>query len=144
MTLVFPWQLFLFHMNVAMFSLGVTSIPKRETSYWRYAHQSSLQCKPQTRQPSKLGTIALSYPPRVRVRATVKLLAAFFHDESSITKGGVQKCNSAQHYYVFKSKIQLCYSYLDSQLPLFSFLILFFTLLILSAMPSLFSTFIKF
>ena len=27
-------------------------------------------------------------PPRVRVRATVKLSAAFFHDESSITIGG--------------------------------------------------------
>ena len=26
-------------------------------------------------------------PPRVRVRATVKLSAAFFHDESSITIG---------------------------------------------------------
>ena len=36
-------------------------------------------------------------PPRVRVRATVKLSAAFFHDESSITigGGGVRKCNSA-------------------------------------------------
>ena len=33
------------------------------------------------------GAIALSYPPRVRVRATVKLSAAFFHDESSITIG---------------------------------------------------------
>ena len=27
-------------------------------------------------------------PPRVRVRATAKLSAAFFHDESSITIGG--------------------------------------------------------
>ena len=35
-------------------------------------------------------------PPRVRVRATVKLSAAFFHDESSITIGGVRKCNSAE------------------------------------------------
>ena len=34
------------------------------------------------------GAIALSYPPRVRVRATVKLSAAFFRDESSITIGG--------------------------------------------------------
>ena len=33
------------------------------------------------------GAIALSYLPRVRVRATVKLSAAFFHNESSITKG---------------------------------------------------------
>ena len=44
------------------------------------------------------GAIALSYPPRVRVRATAKLSAAFFHDESSITiggGGGVRKCNSA-------------------------------------------------
>ena len=49
------------------------------------------------------GAIALSYPPRVRVRATVKLSAAFFNDESSITigregagEGGVRKCNSAK------------------------------------------------
>ena len=44
-----------------------------------------------------IGAIALSYPPRVRVRTTVKLSAAFFNDESSITigGGGVRKCNSA-------------------------------------------------
>ena len=35
-----------------------------------------------------VGATALSYPPRVRVRATVKLSAAFFHDESSIRIGG--------------------------------------------------------
>ena len=35
-----------------------------------------------------MGATALSYPARVRVRATVKLSAAFFHDESSIAKGG--------------------------------------------------------
>ena len=29
-------------------------------------------------------------PPRVRVRATVKLSAAFFHNESSITIGGYE------------------------------------------------------
>ena len=34
------------------------------------------------------GAIALSYPPRVRVRAGVKLSATFFHNESSITIGG--------------------------------------------------------
>ena len=33
-------------------------------------------------------TIALWYPRRVRVRATVKLSAAFFHDESSMTIRG--------------------------------------------------------
>ena len=37
-----------------------------------------------------MGAIALSYPPRVRVRATVKLSAVFFHDESSITIGGYE------------------------------------------------------
>ena len=37
-----------------------------------------------------VGAIALSYPPRVRVRATVKLSAAFFNDESSITIGGYE------------------------------------------------------
>ena len=42
----------------------------------------------------KNGDIALSYPPRVRV--TVKLSAAFFNDESSITIEGVRKCNSAE------------------------------------------------
>ena len=44
-----------------------------------------------TSRPRKKGAIALSYPPRVRVRATVKLSAAFFHDESSITIGGGTK-----------------------------------------------------
>ena len=34
--------------------------------------------------------IALSYPHRVRVRATVKLSATFFHDEPSTTKGGYE------------------------------------------------------
>ena len=34
------------------------------------------------------GAIALSYPTRVRVRATVKLSAASFHDKSSITIEG--------------------------------------------------------
>ena len=42
----------------------------------------------------KNGDIALSYPPRVRV--TVKLSAAFFNDESSITIEGVRKCNGAE------------------------------------------------
>ena len=37
-----------------------------------------------------IGAIALSYPPRVRVRATVKLSVTFFHDESSITIGGYE------------------------------------------------------
>ena len=36
------------------------------------------------------GAIALSYLPRVRVRATIKLSDAFFHDESSITIGGYE------------------------------------------------------
>ena len=48
---------------------------------------------------TNVGAIALSYPPRVRVRATVKLSAAFFHDESSITIGGVRKCSSARMCY---------------------------------------------
>ena len=38
------------------------------------------------RQRRSIGAIAPSYPPRVRVRATVKLSATFFYDESSITK----------------------------------------------------------
>ena len=43
---------------------------------------------PPTPIPTEFGAIALSYPPRVRVRATVKLSVAFFHHESSITIGG--------------------------------------------------------
>ena len=42
------------------------------------------------------GAIALSYPPRVRVRATVKLSAAFFHHELSITIGGGRGYESAK------------------------------------------------
>ena len=38
--------------------------------------------------PTLMGAITLSYSPRVRLRSTVKLSAAFLHDESSITKGG--------------------------------------------------------
>ena len=54
------------------------------------------------RVPRIFGAIALSYP-RVRVRATVKLSAAFFNDESSITigGGGVRKCNSAKYCSAF-------------------------------------------
>ena len=52
----------------------------------------------------KISAIALSYPPRVRVRAMVKLSAAFFHDESSIAIGGVRKCNSASRFLIKKQK----------------------------------------
>ena len=37
---------------------------------------------------TNISAIALLYPPRVMVRAMVKLSAVFFHDESSVTKGG--------------------------------------------------------
>ena len=40
------------------------------------------------RHDTKKGVFHFRTPPRVRVRATVKLSAAFFHDESSITIGG--------------------------------------------------------
>ena len=40
---------------------------------------------------SLFRTVALSYPSRVRVRATVKLPAAFFHYEPSITIAGGMK-----------------------------------------------------
>ena len=36
------------------------------------------------------SAIALSYPPKVRVRATVKLSTTFFHDESWIKIGGYE------------------------------------------------------
>ena len=44
------------------------------------------------------GAIALSYPPRVRVRATAKLSAAFFHDESSIIIGGYESAIAPKTY----------------------------------------------
>ena len=47
-----------------------------------------------------IGAIALSYPPRVRVRATVKLSAAFFHDESSITIGGYESAIAPCNIFV--------------------------------------------
>ena len=47
--------------------------------------------KAKNKDPWKFGAIELSYPPRVRVRATVKLSATFFHDESSITIIGKYK-----------------------------------------------------
>ena len=50
------------------------------------------------------SAIALSYLPRVMVRATVKLSAAFFHDESLITKGGGYESALAlnlQYYLTF-------------------------------------------
>ena len=37
-----------------------------------------------------MDAIALLYPHKVRVRAMVKLSAVFFHDESSITIGGMK------------------------------------------------------
>ena len=43
------------------------------------------------RHDTKKGVLHFRTPPRVRVRATVKLSAAFFHDESSITIGGGRK-----------------------------------------------------
>ena len=46
----------------------------------------------------KMGAIALLYPPppRVRVRATAKLSAMFFHDESSIIIGGYESAIAPQ------------------------------------------------
>ena len=37
-----------------------------------------------------MDAIALLYPPKVRVRAMVKLSPMFFHDESSVTIGGAK------------------------------------------------------
>ena len=46
------------------------------------------------------GAIALSYrSPRVRVRARVKLSAAFFQDESSITIGGYESAIAPRKIY---------------------------------------------
>ena len=57
----------------------------------------------------KVSLLHFCTPLRVRVRATVKLSSAvFFHDESSITKGGgggVQKCNSTKKVMPFPDQI---------------------------------------
>ena len=53
----------------------------------------------------KNGAVALSYPPRVRVRAPVKFSATFLHDESSIKKEGYESAIAPKklrwHIYVF-------------------------------------------
>ena len=50
-------------------------------------------------KPRFSGAIALSYPPTVRVRAMVKLSAAFFNDESSI--GGYESAIVPEIPHVF-------------------------------------------
>ena len=52
-------------------------LPRRKSSGYLYLEEKG-----------KKWHYALSYPPRVRVRATIKLSAAFFNDELSITIGG--------------------------------------------------------
>ena len=71
-SLVCKWKV---NKLVCKFTLNCNVFAKKKIFSW---------VKPQ----EKRGAIALSYPPRVRVRATVKLSVAFFHDESSITIGG--------------------------------------------------------
>ena len=63
-----------------------------------YSTAETTKLKDKHGGPRDFGAIALSYPPcpRVRVRATVKHSAVFFHVESSITIEGVRKCNSAE------------------------------------------------
>ena len=55
----------------------------------------SYKCQFCTKLWASSAAIALSYPPRVRFRTTVKLSSAFFHDESPITKVEAWKGNSA-------------------------------------------------
>ena len=76
---------------------------------------------------SFFGAIALSYPPRVRVRATFKLSAMFFHDESSITIGEVRKCNSTLSLYDKNRFIFTVCLYIIC-LVLYSCLAMFFTI----------------
>ena len=71
-SLVCKWKV---NKLVCKFTLNCNVFAKKKIFSW---------VKPQ----EKSGAIALSYPPRVWVRATVKLSVAFFHDESSITIGG--------------------------------------------------------
>ena len=63
--------------------------------------RSTGNSKAKSKDPWKFGAIiALSSPP-LGFRATVKLSEAFLHDESSITKGGVRKCNCAGNSTLF-------------------------------------------
>ena len=82
-----------------------------------------LQTQFKTHIVSFWGAIALSYLSRVRVRATVKLSAAFFHNESSIAKGrgreGVRKCNSAVSGYAMQyGECLQIRSFINSSLPI--------------------------
>ena len=62
-----------------------------------------------------VGTIALSYPTRVRVRSMVKLSAAFFH-ESSITIGGGGYKSAIAPFCLYKKVICLSCRYLGCYL----------------------------
>ena len=98
---LFTRTLLLFHisLNILLILLGAAipvTLTKNQVKaiYLNSSGKGFLPLKLPTR---KIGAIALSYPPRVRIRATVKLSAAFLHDESSITKGGYESAIASKN-----------------------------------------------
>ena len=118
------WKITVIYLNNQDCLLATFYVNPKLRSHWTALPLSVLSFNffPQNLQ-GNLGAIALSYPPRVRVRATVKLSAAFFHDESSITIVSsiessititiVRKCNSVEiwdeWYYTWVSFCLLHY-----------------------------------
>ena len=98
-----------FRQNFKSFKTGWVARHKRvhpnplfyeDMSPLHYLHLFLKFCPPCTLLP--IGRYCTFVPPpplRVRVRATVKHSAAFFHDESSITIEGIRKCNSGHHCF---------------------------------------------
>ena len=85
-----------------------------------------LQTQFKTRVVSFWGAISPSYLPRVRVRATVKLSAAFFHIESSVTKGGGVGGGEGYESAIAPFLVMLCsmvnvYKYAYLQIPAYQY-----------------------
>ena len=78
-----------------------------------------LQTQFKTRVVSFWGAISPSYLPRVRVRATVKLSAAFFHIESSVTKGGYE--SAIAPFLVMLCSMVNVYKYAYLQIPAYQY-----------------------
>ena len=70
--------------NSALIQLGLNT----ESKHWAFIFAGSQGWDNYRHQVKCWRYCTFVPPPRVRVRATVKLSAAFFHDESSITIGG--------------------------------------------------------
>ena len=86
------YMLTMFHQCLVSKSLKLKNVPT--------AALSDMKGNKNVKRSRKSGAIALLYPPRVRFRATVKLSAVFFHDESSITIGGYESAIAPEEFHI--------------------------------------------